>query len=134
MILLLKIKNGAPSQRKSALKLITEKACELGAAALFDRILPILMSPCTEDQERHLMVKVIDRILYKLQGLVRPYVHKILIVVMPMLIDEDYYARVEGREIIGNLAKAAGQAAMISSLRPDIDNADEYVRNTAARV
>merc|ERR1711939_739305 len=94
--------------------------------ALFDRILPILMSPSTEDQERHLMVKVIDRILYKLQGLVRPYVHKILI-------DEDYYARVEGREIISNLAKAAGQAAMISSLRPDIDNADEYVRNTAAR-
>merc|ERR1711959_144864 len=104
-----------------------------GAPALFDRILPILMSPCTEDQERHLMVKVIDRILYKLQESVRPYVHKVLIVVMPMLIDEDYYARVEGREIISNLAKAAGQAAMISSLRGDIDNPDEYVRNTAAR-
>ena len=169
--LLLKIKNGAPPQRKSALKQITDKAREFGASALFDQILPILMSPTTEDQERHLMVKVIDRcgacplfpclsnaapqvtggrprpptlpdpgplvtacrILFKLQELVRPYVHKILIVVMPMLIDEDYYARVEGREIIANLAKAAGQAAMISALRPDIDNADEYVRNTAAR-
>merc|ERR1719235_2707426 len=79
------------------------------------------------------MVKVIDRILHRLQDLVRPYVHKILIDVMPMLIDEDYYARVEGREIVTNLAKAAGQATMISALRPDIDNTDEYVRNTAAR-
>jgi splicing factor 3B subunit 1 len=36
------------------------------------------MSPTLEDQERHLLVKVIDRILYKLDDLVRPYVHKIL--------------------------------------------------------
>jgi splicing factor 3B subunit 1 len=131
--LLLKIKNGSAQQRKTALKHITEKAREIGSQALFDQILPILMSPTTEDQERHLMVKVIDRILHRLQDLVRPYVHKILIVVMPMLIDEDYYARVEGREIVTNLAKAAGQATMISALRPDIDNTDEYVRNTAAR-
>ena len=30
---------------------------------------------------------------------------KILVVIEPLLIDEDYYARVEGREIISNLAK-----------------------------
>ena len=29
-------------------------------------------------QERHLLVKVIDRILYKLDDLVRPYVHKVI--------------------------------------------------------
>lgn len=88
-------------------------------------------------------------------------------VIEPLLIDEDYYARVEGREIISNLAKvstnpddactrknkvfivdiddayiflffflftqAAGLATMISTMRPDIDNMDEYVRNTTAR-
>jgi splicing factor 3B subunit 1 len=91
------------------------------------------MSPTLEDQERHLLVKVIDRVLYKLDDLVRPYVHKILVVIEPLLIDEDYYARVEGREIISNLAKAAGLATMISTMRPDIDNIDEYVRNTTAR-
>jgi splicing factor 3B subunit 1 len=91
------------------------------------------MSPTLEDQERHLLVKVIDRILYKLDDLVRPYVHKILVVIEPLLIDEDYYARVEGREIISNLAKAAGLATMIATMRPDIDNLDEYVRNTTAR-
>ncbi len=44
--------------------------------------------------------------------LVRPYVHKILVVIEPLLIDEDYYARVEGREIIANLSKAAGLATI----------------------
>lgn len=73
------------------------------------------------------------RILFKLDELVRPYVHKILVVIEPLLIDEDYYARVEGREIIANLAKAAGLAQMIAAMRPDIDNIDEYVRNTTAR-
>jgi hypothetical protein len=53
-----------------------------------------------------LPAQVIDRILFKLDELVRPFVHKILVVIEPLLIDEDYYARVEGREIIANLAKA----------------------------
>ena len=36
------------------------------------------MSLTLEDLERHLLVKIIDRILYKLGDLVRPYEHKIL--------------------------------------------------------
>ena len=133
MTLLLKIKSGMPQQRKIAMRQITEKSPDFGAECLFNQILPLLMSPTLEDQERHLLVKVIDRILYKLGDLVRPYVHKILVVIEPLLIDEDYYARIEGREIISNLAKAAGLATMISTMRPDIDNPDEYVRNTTAR-
>lgn len=133
MKLLLKVKNGTPPQRKTALRQLTDKAREFGAGPLFNRILPLLMQPTLEDQERHLLVKVIDRVLYKLDELVRPYVHKILVVIEPLLIDEDYYARVEGREIISNLSKAAGLATMIAAMRPDIDNMDEYVRNTTAR-
>jgi len=36
MMLLLKIKNGTPPMRKSALRLITEKAREFGAGPLFN--------------------------------------------------------------------------------------------------
>jgi len=133
MRLLLKIKNGTPPMRKASLRTITDKARDFGPGPLFNQILPLLMSPTLEDQERHLLVKVIDRILYKLDDLVRPFVHKILVVIEPLLIDEDYYARVEGREIISNLSKAAGLATMIATMRPDIDHADEYVRNTTAR-
>ncbi len=133
MKLILKVKNGTPPMRKQALRQLTDKARDFGAESLFNQILPLLMSPTLEDQERHLLVKVIDRVLYKLDDLVRPYVHKILVVIEPLLIDEDYYARVEGREIISNLSKAAGLATMIATMRPDIDNPDEYVRNTTAR-
>lgn len=133
MSLLLKIKNGTPPQRKTAMRQITDRARNFGAGPLFNQILPLLMSPTLEDQERHLLVKVIDRVLYKLDDLVRPFVHRILAVIEPLLIDEDYYARVEGREIISNLAKAAGLATMIATMRPDIDSPDEYVRNTTSR-
>ena len=133
MKLLLKVKNGAPPQRKAGLRQLGDKARDFGAGPLFNQILPLLMSPTLEDQERHLLVKVVDRVLARLDELVRPFVHKILVVIEPLLIDEDYFARVEGREIIANLAKAAGLATMIAAMRPDIDNVDEYVRNTTAR-
>lgn len=131
--LLLKIKNGNPIIRKQALRQITEKARELGPGPLFQQILPLMMSVTLEDHERHLLVKVIDRVLYKLDDLVRPYVHKILAIIGPMLMDEDYYARVEAREIISSLSKAAGLPTMIATMRPDIDNADENVRRNTAR-
>lgn len=131
--LLLRIKNGTPAVRRVALRQLIERARDFGAGPLFDQILPLLMSPALEDTERHLLVKVIDRLLFKLETAVRPYVHKILVVIEPLLIDEDFYARQEGREIIANLSKAAGLATMIATMRPDIDHTDEYVRNTTAR-
>mmetsp|Transcript_36453 Transcript_36453/g.97006 ORF Transcript_36453/g.97006 Transcript_36453/m.97006 type:complete len:1269 (-) Transcript_36453:83-3889(-) len=133
MRLLLKVKNGTPPMRRAALRQLTDGARAFGPGPLFNQILPLLMSSTLEDQERHLLVKIIDRVLYKLDDMVRPYVHKILVVIEPLLIDEDFFARVEGREIISNLAKAAGLATMIATMRPDIDHADEYVRNTTAR-
>lgn len=87
MKLLLKIKNGTPPMRKAALRQITDKAREFGAGPLFNQILPLLMSPTLEDQERHLLVKVIDRILYKLDDLVRPYVHKVSLQVLCNILD-----------------------------------------------
>jgi hypothetical protein len=115
------------------MRALTDKARDFGAGPLFDQLLPLLMAPTLEDSERHVLVKVVDRILGRLEELVRPYVNKILVVIEPLLIDEDYYARVEGRDIIANLAKAAGLATMIAAMRPDVDHVDEYVRNTTAR-
>ena len=50
MKLLLKVKNGTPPQRKSALRQLTDKARDFGAGPLFNQILPLLMSPTLEDQ------------------------------------------------------------------------------------
>ena len=45
MSLLLKIKNGTPPIRKSALKTIAEKAWDFGAMPLFTHIIPLLKAP-----------------------------------------------------------------------------------------
>nr|BAS01606.1 mRNA splicing factor U2 snRNP subunit [Lotharella vacuolata] len=131
--LLLKIKNGLPIQRKNALKQISIKACEFGPNLIFHHVLPLIMDPTLDSHERHLMVKVIERILLKLKTLIRPYISKILLIILPLLIEEDNFARIEGRELIASLTKAVGVATMITALRPDIDNIDEYVRSTCAR-
>ncbi|KAH9261511.1 hypothetical protein BASA81_000167 [Batrachochytrium salamandrivorans] len=133
MILLLKIKNGLPLVRKQALRQITDDAPRLGAGPLFNQLLPLLMSPMLDEQERHLLVKVVDRVLFRLEDQVRPFAHKIFSIIAPLLIETDHYARLEGREIISNLAKACGLATMIATMRPDIDHPDEFVRNTTAR-
>ena len=133
LALLLKIKNGTPQMRKQATKLLIDQSRHLGPEPIFNNILPLLMSATIDDQERHILVKLIDRLLLKLQDQVRPFVHKILVVIEPLLIDEDYYARLEGREVIANLSKAAGLPTMIATMRPDIDHPDDYVRNTTAR-
>ncbi|KAM3165131.1 hypothetical protein ACU8KH_00893 [Lachancea thermotolerans] len=132
--LLLRIKNGRPQTRKSAMRALRDRASEFGAPRIFNRVLPILMDRSLEDQERHLMIKVVDRILYQLQDLVKPYTHRILVVIAPTLIDEDIVTREVGREIISRLAHSVGFATIIMNVRADIDNQDEYVRNITSRV
>ena len=53
------------------------------------------MSPTLEDQERHLLVKVIDRVLYKLDDLVRPYVHKVRPAVSVTVVYENHHVCAE---------------------------------------
>ena len=130
---LLKIKNGIPPVRKSALRQITDKAKYFGPSILFSQIIPLLMSPSIDDEERHSLVKLMERLLLKLGTEVRPWAHKILVAVTPMLVDEIPYVRIEGREMISNLSKSVGMPTMISVLRPDIESLDESVRTITAK-
>lgn len=96
---------------KAALRQITDKAREFGAGPLFNQILPLLMSPTLEDQERHLLVKVIDRILYKLDDLVRPYVHKVRYTTLKFRVI--YYCQARSNQILN---PADGNVQMIISI------------------
>ncbi|EGV60638.1 ARM repeat-containing protein [Yamadazyma tenuis ATCC 10573] len=134
MELLLKVKNGNQAVRKRSLRALTDQSKTLGPSTLFKRILPLLIDDTISDQERHILVKLIGRILFKLDELIKPHTHQILVAVSPLLIDEDQTLRLEAREIISNLAKAAGLATILSALRPDLSSNDEYVRNIASRI
>ncbi|ODV89574.1 hypothetical protein CANCADRAFT_140918 [Tortispora caseinolytica NRRL Y-17796] len=131
--LIIKVKNGSPSARKTAMRQLTDNARTFGPDSLFSLLLPLLTEPTVSEQERHLLVKLIGRILYKLDDLVRPYTHKILAVLQPLLLDNDQITRIEAREIVSTLSKAAGLPHMISTLRPDIDNDDPQVRDATAK-
>ena len=130
---LLKIKNGIPPVRKNAIRQLTEKSIYFTAPILFSQIIPLLMSPSLDDEERHSLVKLMERLLLKLGVLVTPWAHKILVAVTPMLIDDIPYVRIEGREIISNLSKSVGMPTMISILRPDIESLDESIRTITAK-
>lgn len=132
--MLLRIKNGAPLARKRALRKLCDSAPALGAPAIFARLLPLLVEPSADEAERHILVKTTSRVLVQLDTQVRPYTHKILVAVGPLLIDENNTLRLEARETISRLARAVGLAAVVAAVRPDLDHADEYVRNVTARV
>ncbi|KAI3406702.2 prp10 [Candida oxycetoniae] len=134
MKLVLKAKNGTQIVRKRAMRALTENAVKFGPKILLSQILPVLLEPTLGEQERHLLVKMVGRIMLRLNESIRPYTSKIIHVLSPFLIDEESTIRMETREIITSLTKAVGFANMISTLRPDLDHVDEYVRNLTSRV
>ena len=79
------------------------------------------------------MYPLAGEVLNKLNDLVRPFVHKILVVIEPLLIDEDYYARMEGRR---SYPTCQGRWTRGRDLYPeeDIDNPDEYVEAHIASI
>ncbi|KAM9888859.1 hypothetical protein OXX79_012572, partial [Metschnikowia pulcherrima] len=133
-VLVFKIKNGSPSVRKKAMRSVTSGALEYGPSSLFGIILPLMLEPNLDDADRHILTKLTGRLLASLEGSIKPYTHKIITAISPSLIDEDLTLRLEAREVIANVARVAGFANIVSSLRPDLDHSDEYVRNLTARV
>lgn len=133
-ILVFKIKNGPPNIRKKAMRVLSSTAADLTAKNLFEIIIPLMQEPALDDADRHILTKAIGRIIRTLQVSVKQYTHQIISTVAPMLIDESHTVRFEAKETISLVASAVGLANVISSLRPDLDHLDEFVRNLTARV
>lgn len=134
MELVFKVKNGTPAIRKKAMKGIQSQAQELGSSAVFAVILPLMLEPSLDLADRYIVTKLLGRVVYQLQDAIRPYTHQIITAVAPALIDEDMTLRLETKDVISNVSRIAGFANIVSSLRPDLDHSDEYVRNLTARV
>ncbi|GEQ68139.1 hypothetical protein JCM33374_g1806 [Metschnikowia sp. JCM 33374] len=132
--LVFKVKNGSPAVRKKAMRSLTTSAADYGASSLFGIILPLMLEPGLDDTDRHVLIKLVGRLLVPLEASIKPYTHKVISAISPLLIDEDITLRLEAREVIASVARAAGFATIVSSLRPDLDHADEYVRNLTSRV
>lgn len=143
-------RQGTRSWSRTPLSLYTRLSCansqtksqilvyDFGAESLFDKILSLLWPRGADSRipGATLLFKVIDRVLYKLDDHAHSYVHRILVVIEPLLIYEDCYVRVGGCEIISNIFREqdSHMISTESTLRPDIDQADEYARNTTGCV
>lgn len=134
MDIVLKAKRGSPQMRKKAMRWFSSHVSGVGPEVIFGVILPLMLEPDLEDMERHILAKLIDRAVHQLGSEIKPYTHKIVAAVSPLLMDEDILLRLEARDIIAAVSRSAGLANIITSLRPDLDHSDEFVRNLTARV
>ncbi len=131
--MLCEIRSGNPQERKQAFKRVASCALSAGASAICNNILPLFASPALDPQVRHYFIKVIDRLFLTLKTSIRPFSHHILNAILPMLADQDRFARADARTLISNMSNAAGLSTMIHALRTDVTSADEHVRNVAAK-
>ena len=132
--LLLRIKNGTPQNRKHSIKELTDKSVKLGISMIMDKVLPILLDKALTEQERYLLVKLVDRLIFKMHSEIGPYLHKLFIVISPLLLDEDETTKNLGYEVIVSICKAVGPALIITTTRKDIDHESRDVREATARI
>ncbi|KAL6946814.1 hypothetical protein ACO0QE_001663 [Hanseniaspora vineae] len=132
--LLLRIKNGIPQNRKNAMKELVDKSVKLGVSSIMDKIFPILLDKALTEQERYFLVKFLDRLIFRMHSEIRPYLHKLFIVVSPLLLDEDETTRNLGYEVIASICKAVGPALIITTTRKDIASETKDVREVTARI
>lgn len=133
LALLLQVKNGSPALRKQALRDLSERARDFGADLLLGRLLPLVTAFADDPWDRHLLVKALTRVLFRLEELARPHAARVLAVAEPMLLAPDPVTRAEGRELVANLAKSVGLPAFVAAVRPVIESPDEPRRAAAAR-
>lgn len=130
--LLLEIKNGTPPRREAAAKRLVDNARDfvVPASCTCSGFFRLLIHPSLEDEELHLLLEVFNRVLVKLDDLVRPVVRGIVEWVNHFLVIEDF--DVQCREIISSLSKVAGLETMVCVLRRNVNNEDEDERDLAA--
>ncbi|OHS94394.1 U2 snRNP component prp10 [Tritrichomonas foetus] len=133
MKLLMQIKDGMPHQRKMAMRHLISHANDFGAELIFSKLLPLLAAISSNEQERHSLVKVVDRLMYRLSTSMSPYVPQLLAFVGKMLIENDPIARAEAREIVSNLSKISGLPTILQALRSGLDSESKETRTVTAQ-
>lgn len=133
MKLLIQIKDGTTYQRKMGLRILLTHAEKLGSTLIFSKLLPLLTMKVLNDNERHSLVKAVDRLMNKLASSMAEYVPQLLASVGNMLIERDSIAKAEAREIISNLAKIGGLPVVLKSLRSGLDSEEKSVRAITAQ-
>lgn len=123
---------GTASQWASSEAILSDCAIDIGPARSLDILLPAFITTGEENNETR-WTRLLTQIFARFGELLRPYAHKILVVLEPILLDQLVSTRDCGRDLVRSVARAVGIDVMLAAKRPDMDNADAYVRNITAR-
>jgi splicing factor 3B subunit 1 len=130
---LLLIKCGTEEQRKSAGENLLRQINIISTLEMLQLFLTTLMSPTTTSEQSEHISDVFIRVIREKDDLLRPYAHKIFVIIEPLLIEQLVSMRDLGRRLIAVIARAVGLATVIAVMRPDIDASDEFVRAITAK-
>ena len=131
--LILQIKFGSIHTRRVASKTLIDKASELNVHILTRNLISFLMISTVKEQERHIFLKILEKLILKYGDELSGFANQILVVVEPLLIDNDYFVREEGKDIIAAIAKSFNISLLLSIMREDMEHPEETVRNASCR-
>jgi splicing factor 3B subunit 1 len=132
---LLKFKNGNPRQRRMGSRDLVTRARHYGVDAVVQPLVTLWRSDgiLSDDLDRHRVVKLLAAVLMQFRDALDPAsTRNVLVLLQPLLQDQDRATREESRELMCALIKAAGFTGIVAAVKRDMLNASIEARRAAS--
>ena len=86
------------------------------------KVLSIIQDSSIDLYERHLMIKLLEKLIQKDAQVISSYADKIFGLVSWMISSDNFLFRIESKEIVSTLAKSIGLSKVILVLRMNLDS------------
>jgi splicing factor 3B subunit 1 len=125
------LQSGSSANSKSY-KNILKRVASYKAANVVLEIISNLHVSSLSSADKHLSLRLLGRVI---ENVMEPthIVKPVLTTVKPLLFEDDFYIRMEAREVVCVLSKCAGIVPMISFLRNDVSHNDPAIRELTAK-
>ena len=98
------------------------------------KLISIFTDQSTDQIDQHYLLKAIERILLRFPGKMKMYLQKLLTLIQPFVSDENFLVRLQAREFISSIAKAASLSDVIQALRGQMDSNEALERENIGTI
>eukprot|EP00834_Sanchytrium_tribonematis_P003159 NODE_114_length_18474_cov_1.567510.p3 type:complete len:729 gc:universal NODE_114_length_18474_cov_1.567510:8416-6230(-) len=120
---------GQQYQRKTAARHLELADLDI----VMKNLLSIILQEQLSDTERLSVLKLVDKMMIIHGDKLRLYVNELLVIILPLLVNEDFMTRRLGFQLFGNLTKAVGAFILLNRLKQDTANDDEFMRQCCSK-
>ena len=120
---------GQQYQRKTASRHLESADLDI----VMKNLLSLMIQEQLGDTERLSILKLIDKMMINHGDKLRLYVNELLVIILPLLVSEDYMTRRFGDQLFGNLTKAVGAFILLNRLKQDTAHEDEFMRQCCSK-